>query len=86
MGFINPFLAVEGENKLQALDTWHPSYMLDTSVDHTLLTWARFSGGHFDMINFFGEGRVCWWTDAQLVPLITNQTLSPNTEFQSYNS
>lgn len=38
MGFINPFSAVEVENKLQALDTWHPSYMLGTSGDHTLLT------------------------------------------------
>lgn len=35
MGFIKPFSAVEVENKLQALDTWHPSYMLDTSGDHT---------------------------------------------------
>lgn len=38
MGFIKPFSAVEVENKLQALDTWHPSYMLDTSGDHTH-TW-----------------------------------------------
>lgn len=51
MGFINPFSAVEAENKLQALDT----------ILHAVHFWgprtadlARFSDGHFDMLDFFG--------------------------------